>query len=108
MNRRGLFKALAGGMVAIGAGWTSLRSVRYGAMTIERHLRFCGQGVHLHVFHQGRDVTTRCVFADDTGEGMAELFVLDVNGRRFFNQRSHEAAKEIVYGVTFRHGAPFR
>lgn len=65
------------------------------------------RGVHLHVFYRGQDVTNDCCFADDTGEGMAELFLRNADGKHYLNQSRTGAAKEIVYGVTLREGAPF-
>jgi hypothetical protein len=50
---------------------------RYGALTVERHQYLCAQGVYLHVFHAGRDVTIGCLFADDRGEGMAVRYTRD-------------------------------
>lgn len=66
-----------------------------------------GQGVHIHVFHKGVDVTARCIFADDTDGGMAVLFLSDAKGRKYIGRRMNMAAKETVYGVTLVEGAPF-
>jgi hypothetical protein len=76
-------------------------------MSFERHRVWCSQGVHLHVFHNSEDVTGRCRFADDTGDGMAELFLHDISGKPYYDANARDLATEIVHGVTFREGAPF-
>jgi len=106
MNRRQVLTSLIG--VLGGAGLGALNSTRrYGPVTVERHARLREEGVHLHVFYQGREVTRRCRFADDTGEGMAELFLHDASGKAYWDPHTREIAKEFVCGVTFREGAPF-
>lgn len=106
MNRRELFKNIGLAMVF---GWASKPAAlkRCGAMTVERHRRLGHLGIHLHVFHDGRDVTTRCSFADDTGEGVATLFKHNAQDRCYFDPETREVAKKTVDGVTFREGAPF-
>lgn len=107
LNRRSLFKLLSAGAALLGAGVTVAPARRYGPMTFERHRRLCRQGVHLHVMHRGRDVSRRCTFADDTGDGMAELFIHNEAGKRYMDRYTNRVAKEIVYGVTFVEGEPF-
>jgi hypothetical protein len=107
MNRRDALKsltALAGATVFTALPTAS--APRYGAVTVGRHRVLCSQGVFLHVFHKGRDVTDRCSFADDTGEGIADLFIHNAAGRVHWDKGTHGAAREIVHGVTLREGAP--
>lgn len=90
---------------------------RFGAVDVPRHRVLAAEGVHLHVFYRGIDVTTRCAFADDTGEGMAELYLLNADGKKYLvpvvgaaygeYPGEREVAKEIVYGVTIVEGEPF-
>ena len=81
-------------------------STRYGALTVARHRRWlCQQGVALHVYHRGIDVTARCIFADDTNKGMAELLLHAADGRPYC--LADKLATEIVHGVRFEKGAPF-
>lgn len=139
MTRRGLLQVLGAAIAAPLVGlqpdraglqghWIADYSgtmipVRYGAMTIERHAALKSRGLHLRVIHQGRDVTDRCRFADDTGEGMAELFLHNAEGRPYLEPPvkpgeckiyrwdgaravcitpERRVATEIVSGVTFR------
>jgi len=103
MNRRDALKSLTALAGATAFTATTAAPVRrYGAVTIARHRVLCSQGVYLHVFYQGRDVTDRCRFADDTGEGMADLLLHTKAGKQsFWDHRN-----EIVYGVTIQEGAP--
>ena len=104
MNRRGFL----GGLVALVAGAAAMAPTRrYGPMTIARHRALQHQGVHLHVFHYGRDVTLNCSYADDTGEGMAHVFLRNADGR-FYLDSDGSAARDTVHGVMFQEGAPFR
>lgn len=108
MNRRELLKSCGAfaACVATGALTTTGTTKRYGPMTVERHCALVHKGVHIHVFYQGRDVTSRCRFADDTGYGVAELFKKNATGKTYFDRSTGDAAKEIVYGVTMAEGAP--
>lgn len=84
----------------------SITQQRYGAVTVERHRECQAQGVHLHVWYRGRDVTTQCCFADDTNEGMAELYLLNADGNKYRDPNTNHVAKEIVYGITIVAGEP--
>ncbi len=110
MNRREVLKGLAGvAALSTVASYAALTEKRWGPMNVHRHTDLKRQGIHIHVFHEGRDITTDCCFADDTGDGMAEVFVKDGNGRiRFTGTGTPRAgvAKKIVHGVTFRQGSP--
>lgn len=108
MTRREAFKSLAAvaGVSIMGLPAEDYR--RYGAVSVDRHTAFCAEGVHLHLIYQGKDVSTRCTFADDTGDGWAELFVHDSQGRVCVRPEDGEIAKEIVRGVRFVEGAPFK
>jgi hypothetical protein len=99
VNRRG-FLGLVGAAIAGFLATTSRR--RYGPVTIERHQQLRRQGIHLHTFHQGRDVTCRCRFADDTGNGVADLLLHNAAGKPYWDPRTRTAAHEIVTGVTMR------
>jgi hypothetical protein len=121
VNRRELIKACAGVGVGIAAGFTGSALVpvrRWGAVTVERHRALCAQGIHLHVFLDGWDVTRDCKFADDTGDGMAELFLTNAEGKRYIvhGEFEHRAvpthlqprvATMVVHGVTISEGEPF-
>lgn len=88
----------------------------YGYVTPGRWKVLATQGEYLHVYYKGEDVTTRCAFVDDTGEGMAELYLLNADGKKYVRPifsgeygaalSEMEVAKEIVYGVEIRAGAP--
>ena len=113
MTRRGLVRGLGAALAAVGLGRVLEASgglawppaVRYGAVTIGRHRRLAHRGIYLHVFHRGQDVTNRCRFADDTGDGTAELFK-HRDGRPYLDDRTRHAAIETVTGVTMHAGAP--
>lgn len=81
-----------------------------GPLTIERHRALCAEGVHLHVFVDGIDVTARCKFADDTPRAQsALLYKLDADGKKYFDYHKREIATEWVFGnrVEIREGEPF-
>jgi hypothetical protein len=117
VTRRELARRIGGALawIAMGRSVHAWAPRRYGAVTIERHRLLMARGIYLHVYHRGVDVTNRCRFADDTGEGIAELFLHDAKGRPYLDPlappvpwRERRPAKEIVYGVTLQEGAPFR
>lgn len=104
MNRRHVLKSLAAVLPTLAI---TLRTPRYGPVTIARHNAFIAQGVYLHVYHRGEDVTSRCCFADDTGDGTATLFLFDAKGRFYRRPGETVVAKEIVHGVTIKPGKKF-
>lgn len=79
---------------------------RWGAVTLERHRVLAYQGVHIHVFYDGVDVTKRCQFADDTGAGVAHLLTLGPKGKPYLDRSTGAVARDIVYGITMRAGDP--
>jgi hypothetical protein len=79
----------------------------YGAMSVARHQALAAAGVHVHVYHGDEDITTRCRFADDTGESYAELFKLDAKGQKYWDSGSGRAALYLLMPITMREGAPF-
>ena len=105
MNRRELVTNLG---LAMAFGWAYKPEApkRWGAMTVERHTALSARGIHLHVFHNGQDITKGCHFADDTGDGVAELFLRDDNGRLYVDSETGSVAKKTVYGVTMLEGEP--
>lgn len=83
------------GIAALGADTRE----RYGPMTVERHFRLRARGLDLLVLHHGQDVTHRCRFADDTGDGRAELFK-HRDGRPYWEDvATGQIAREHVTGV---------
>lgn len=111
MTRRDLAKSFTGLLAAIGFARfappaAAAETVRYGAVDVRRHLLFSHKGIHLHVWHQGVDVTRRCYFADDTNDGVAYLFKHDASGRPYVDPETRHAAIETVYGITLTAGAP--
>lgn len=80
--------------------------MRYGPVTVERHLMLAAQGTHLHVFVNGEDVTTRCRFADDRSESMCAELLLQRNGRPYLDENRELAMEVITSGVEIREGDP--
>jgi len=117
ITRRGLLKAIPAGLALIGLRTAVASPRRYGAITVAKHYHLCQRGVHLHVFHEGNDVTKRCMYADDAGDGMAELQLLNDKGRPYTRlipageygtyTGERELATEIVRGITIKTGAAF-
>jgi hypothetical protein len=109
MNRRGFLGVMGGALAAPCVVQANVpQGPRYGAMTVERHTQLCQQGLHLHTMHNGEDVSRDCHFADDTGDGMAELFVRNQFGRHYVDPQTGSVAMRIVRGVTMVPGAPFQ
>jgi hypothetical protein len=112
VTRRGLFGSLAAALLTLsarlrGAG-EAIAAPRYGPVDVDRHCVLKARGTFLHVYHRGQDVTRRCYFADDTGDGVAKLFLHNEHGRPYLDPVTREPAKETVYGVTLVAGEPFR
>lgn len=103
MNRRQVLKTL---VAVLPTSALAIPDQRYGPVMIKRHNAFIARGIYLHVYHHGEDVTSRCCFADDTGDGIAELFLLNAEGK--WHLRDRKVAKEIVHGVTIKAGKKFR
>ena len=81
------------------------RPRRFGAISVARHAQLRAQGIDLHVWVAGVDVTRRCRFADDTGDGWAELLKHNADGRPYLGADG-EIAREIVRGICVREGPP--
>ena len=74
-----------------------------GPLTLERHRDLRNEGIDLHVFYQGEDVTSRCKFADDTsGNNTATLFKVNAQGRKYLDANGIEVAKEYVTPIEIR------
>lgn len=70
----------------------------YGLLTWDRHKTFKDEGIDLHVFVDGVDVTSRCHVADDTpGHAYAVLYKRDASGYSYVDVNG-ELAQEIVTG----------
>lgn len=82
------------------------RGGKYGPISIGWHRALDQQGIHLHVFYQGQDVTQRCTFADDTGAGVAHLLKVNADGKKYIDVDG-EIAAECVTGIEIRVGEPF-
>lgn len=81
----------------------------WGPMTVDRHLKLCRDGVHLHVYRDGRDVTDLCVFFDDTPDcRRAHLLREDARGSKYLDPSTREPAMEWVTEFDVREGEPFR
>lgn len=80
---------------------------RYGPLTLDRYRAFVKDLHFLHVFVNGEDVTTRCIFADDSvGQQYAVLFKLNADGQKYVGADGC-AARELVAGeVVIKPGAP--
>lgn len=78
----------------------------WGGVTLERHRELQAAGIHLHVWHDGVDVTGRCVFADDTGEGQAKLLALNEGGHFYVDRQTGEPAVVTVRGIAIVEGEP--
>ena len=83
----------------------------WGQMDVKKHAEWKARGHDLRVFHLGEDVTDRCRFADDTfieavdGRsvvGVAELFKLNAEGRKYNDPETHRVAVERVHGIEIR------
>jgi hypothetical protein len=112
MTRRGLLGTLAALVASATAALTrqdapgtTIAAPRWGPVDLDRHRVLAAGGAFLHVLYRGQDVTSRCYFADDTGDGVAKLF-LHRDGRPYLDPATRNAAKETVYGVTLVAGAP--
>lgn len=106
MKRRHFFATLAG---AIGVtAWSSQMrhglTGYWGAVDVQRHWDLVSRGIHLHVFHQGQEVTTRCYFFDDRLD-YCECFKVDPQGRKY--RKGNGAARETLHGIEIREGPPF-
>lgn len=107
MNRREMLARVVGLAAVAAVPVTSSPTERFGPVTPHRHLMLCRQGIHLHVFHKGEDVTRRCAFADDTeDDGFAVLFKQDADGHTISDGRG--PATEYISGIELRRGAPFQ
>lgn len=80
---------------------------KWGAVTVERHTRLAKEGIHLHVWHDGVDVTGRCRWATDQGEGRAELLALDHRGKPYVDAAG-EVAIVRVEGIAIVEAAPLK
>jgi hypothetical protein len=78
-------------------------------LTADLHRDLSQEGVYLHVFVRGADVTDRCYFADDRpGHKIARLFKLDADGHFYVDQATGLAARETLVddSVEIREGDP--
>lgn len=129
MKRRGFLGLLGAAIAGLGVRAAAAPATRrYGPMTIERHRDLMLRGVYLHVWHHGRDITPQCRFADDTDDGVAEIFLRNADGQPYLTPPvmpgeykiyrregtrvvcltpDRHVATAMVYGVTFQEGAPF-
>ena len=78
---------------------------KWGRITLDRYRELQQQGIHLHVWHDGVDVTNRCIESSDEGDGWAELFAVTTGGR-FYVNRHGNAARVIVEGIAIVEGEP--
>jgi hypothetical protein len=79
---------------------------KWGAVNLRRHAALAQDGIHLHVWHDGVDVTGRCRWATDEGEGAAELLALNERGKPHLNPAG-EIAIVRVTGIALVEGEPF-
>jgi hypothetical protein len=89
MNRRELFKAMAGVATATSAGLGVASIQRHGLLTIESHMahkRITGE--KLHVYVDGVDVTRNAYEANDV-EGYALVFCSDERDHRDWTKQGH-------------------
>ena len=78
---------------------------RWGPVSVERHTALIRKGVFLHIWHDGVDVTRRCTFATDEGEGWAELLALDRHGKPYVD-RDGQVARVMVLNIAIVPGVP--
>jgi hypothetical protein len=70
----------------------------YGPLSVEQTRKLWDQGIELHIFVGGKDVTQCCSFVDDTpGHEVAYLFKLNERGHKYIDHQTKEAAMEIVH-----------
>lgn len=70
-----------------------------GPLSVYRWNEYVEQGTYLRVFYRGEDVTTRCMFADDTPRHeSAVLLKLNEQGRPYVDMGTHEVAEGTVHG----------
>jgi hypothetical protein len=101
MNRRELFKAVAG-LAACGFAVTSQSPERWGAVDIARHQGIKRtRGLDLRVFHRGEDITGRCFFFDDKAD-YASAYKHNNEGRAYIDRATNRAARETVRGIEIR------
>jgi hypothetical protein len=78
----------------------------FGPLTVDRHTALTEQGIVLHVFVAGYDVTRRCFFADDTpGQQIACCYKVNSCGQKY---REHGALAQEVFteDIEIREGGP--
>lgn len=69
----------------------------YGPITIDRHRFLKSQGIDLHVFIRGEDMTNRCRFVDDTpGQEVALLFRKNIHGH-CYRDEDGEVSMELAH-----------
>lgn len=106
---QGLAVAAGFGSVATAQAAATQRPLVWGPMDVDRHRALCEQGIHLHVYVDGKDVSGHCRFFDDTpGQQRAEFFKADANGRHYLNDDKDGPAMETLHVFEVREGAPFR
>ena len=106
MNRRKFLSSVVGvgAVAATGAGVAVADTSRkWGYVDVRKHtLLKSRNGIDLHVFHNGEDVTRRCFEFDDEFD-YARLYKHDVKGGRVYRDRATgKPAQETVHGFTIR------
>lgn len=100
LNRRAFLCAVP--VVAATAVIQPVKSSRkWGAVDVERHFILRTRGIDLHVFHDGKDITKDCRFADDELD-YAEVFLRDERGRAYLDKATGCAAMATVRGIEIR------
>lgn len=82
----------------------------WGAMNVARHRALCERGIHLRVYVEGKDVSDRVRFFDDTpGHAYAVLYRLNERNRKYIERDATGLgpALEIVRSFLVGEGAPF-
>lgn len=68
-----------------------------GPMSLERERALRSRGIKVSVLVDGRDVSNRCQFADDTpGHQVARLLKHNAEGKPYFDHQTREVARETV------------
>ena len=99
--RRKFLTGLLGSAAAVGVAATAAPPKKWGYLSVERHRKLKAQGIDLHVFSGGQDVTKHCFEADDIA-GYARLYKHNQEGHKYVDPHTHTAAAETVYGIEIR------
>ena len=79
---------------------------KWGPLTPEKHARLTALGVYLHVYHDGVDITRRTFYADDTGDGYADVYLVAPHGGFYLDRASGTIATVRLFHIRMIPGPP--